>query len=345
MNLLSNAFKYTLKGEIEVRTEADAAANAVRLVVRDTGCGIPANEMPRLFERFHRVQSSYGRTHEGTGIGLAFVQELVKLHGGAIHVESAPGVGSTFTVALPCGSAHLPHDAVVPYASPGVARPRASHDWWMDPTQAAPAASPVVHPAEALADDYVSLPGAAQRRKSAELVPARVVVADDNWDMRAYVCRILASTGLYEVLEARDGQAALETLQAMAPKAELVISDIMMPRLDGFGLLKAMRDNAELSRVPVMFLSARAGEEARTEGISAGADDYLAKPFSAKELLARVAARIELYRQHRDATQREEKLRREAEDANAVKDRFLAVLSHVRPSHAAQTLSPFAHAV
>ena len=179
-----------------------------------------------------------------------------------------------------------------------------------------------------MGDLLLSDTGSLRRASNVGWAPARVLVADDNEDMLAYLCRILAASGLYEIIEAHDGQEALDQMLNMQPKPELILSDIMMPRLDGYGLLKAIRAHPDLLQIPVIFLSARAGEEARTEGMSAGADDYLAKPFSAKELLARVAARIELYRQHREATRREEKLRRNAEEANNVKDRFLAVLSH-----------------
>ena len=110
LNLLSNAFKFTFEGEIAVRIHD--AGGAVELTVSDTGTGIPAEELPRMFERFHRVENARGRSHEGSGIGLALVSELVKLHGGSIAVESSLGVGTTFLVRIPKGAAHLPADRV-----------------------------------------------------------------------------------------------------------------------------------------------------------------------------------------------------------------------------------------
>jgi signal transduction histidine kinase len=314
LNLLSNAYKFTLSGEIEVRLQDDdEAGSGVCLMIRDTGCGIPQAEMPRLFERFHRIASRSCRTHEGSGIGLALVYELVRLHGGSVRASSAgEGLGSSFLVTLPYGSAHLsPQQLVVS------ARPRP--------------------PSELRSSFYVQSDGA-QMSHSSELVQplvaptlsAHVLVADDNADMLGYVARILRDAG-YEVTEACDGRQALECLLSAGKKEkqpDLVISDIMMPNLSGFELLSAIRSNDELCHIPVLFLSARAGQESSCEGLEAGADDYLCKPFSSKDLLARVSARIELSRQRKVSLQRERHLRLKAEQAEATKDRFLAVLSH-----------------
>lgn len=334
LNLLSNAFKYTLEGEIEVSIGVNLESKAAVLTVRDTGCGIPDAEMPRLFERFHRIQSSRGRTHEGSGIGLALVYELVRLHGGNIRAESHVNQGTKFVVQIPLGKDHLPADRIMVdansprsggYVATKGAAASLSSEWWLFSAGDSPSGV-----ATSLESSNSSLPSMSGNL----ILPAtptssrertKVMVVDDNVDMLNYVSRILLAAD-YIVVQAHDGQEALE----MLPKSqvELVVSDIMMPRLDGIGLLKSIRESPELCRLPVMFLSARAGEEARVEGLAAGADDYIAKPFSAKELLARVSARIELSRQYYAATKREASLRREAEAANAIKDRFLAVLSH-----------------
>jgi PAS domain S-box-containing protein len=283
LNLLSNAFKFTLEGEIEVdlrRTEAGAT-----LSVRDTGLGISDDQLPHIFERFHRVEGTRARTHEGTGIGLALVQELVKLHGGSIYVESKLGHGTTFTVTVPWGSSHLPADRIgpAPMAAVGVS----ASAYVLEATRWLP---------DIAADDAPLLAALDNFPQSGANVPAgarpRVLVADDNADMRDYVRRLLA--GRYAVRTVADGRTALAAARAERP--DLVLTDVMMPRLDGFGLLRELRADPQTAKIPVIMLSARAGEEARVEGIQSGADDYLVKPFGARELEARVSAHVELAR-------------------------------------------------
>ncbi|HET7035709.1 MAG TPA: ATP-binding protein, partial [Thermomicrobiaceae bacterium] len=301
LNLLSNAFKHTFEGEIAVTLNACANGRGVELRVRDTGTGIPAAELPRLFERFHRVQGAQARTHEGTGIGLALVQELVTLHGGTVGVASEPGRGTTFTVTLPAGTAHLPPDRI------GAARTVAS-----PATGAAPFVEEALRwlPGDAGAEPDISQSawhdaGVPQAPASA----ARVLLADDNADMREYVTRLLA--GRYQVEAVPNGAAALEAARERPP--DLVLTDVMMPKLDGFGLLRALRADEPTREVPVILLSARAGEEAQVEGLEAGADDYLIKPFSARELLARVEARLEPARSRREKAAVEQQARLAAE--------------------------------
>jgi PAS domain S-box-containing protein len=277
LNLVSNAFKFTLQGGIRVALRD--SGEGFELVVSDTGTGIPAEALPRMFERFHRVEGARGRSHEGSGIGLALVQELVKLHGGTIAVESVLGKGTTFTVTLPHGSAHLPREHV------------------REPSQR----SADARRAGAYVNEALSwLPGAPQ---SAAEDPAaaprrhRVLLADDNADLREYAQRLLSQD--YAVDAVGDGEAALAAARARRP--DIVVSDVMMPRLDGFGLIRALRADPELAGVPVILLSARAGEEARIEGLGRGADDYLVKPFSSRELLVRVAALVHAADAHRKA--------------------------------------------
>ena len=279
LNLLSNAFKFTLHGEIEVRL-APADGQAI-LTVRDTGVGIPLEELPRMFQRFHRVEDSRGRTHEGTGIGLALVQELVRLHGGTVSVASVMGQGSTFRVAIPLGKAHL--DPVRLRKAPELA-------------------STSVTPAAFLEEALRWLPDESEQDhelpESAAAEPERlngrprILWADDNADMRAYVRRLLGDR--FDVTAVPDGKAALDAARARKP--DLILSDVMMPRLDGFALLRELRADPQLCEIPVILLSARAGEEARIEGMEAGADDYLIKPFSARELLALVESHLKMSR-------------------------------------------------
>jgi signal transduction histidine kinase/CheY-like chemotaxis protein len=300
-NLLSNAFKFTLGGEIALSLRP--AGDAVELTVRDTGVGIPADEMPRLFERFHRVQNAEARTHEGSGIGLALVQELVRMHGGAISAASVPGGGTTFAVTIPMGREHLPHEQVRTEralattalgAAPYVEEARR---WLGGEASVAVASAEIVAPAPL---GQQTVPPAAKLD-----APARILVADDNADMRDYLGRLLGAHE-YVVEAVRDGLAALEAARQRPP--DLLLCDVMMPRLDGFGLIQAWRADPLLRMVPVMLLSARAGEEATVEGLAAGADDYLVKPFSASELLARVATRLEVARAEREAEARASEL-------------------------------------
>jgi len=296
LNLLSNAFKFTLEGLIAVRLRRDGE-QAV-LEVADTGVGVPAHELPRLFERFHRVEGTQARTHEGSGIGLALVQELVKLHAATIEVTSVPGEGTAFVVRIPFGNAHLPADRIKAQRSASKvlgaqAFVQEALRWLPDASAAA--ASDMT----AISEAAVAVPD----QRFAATFGARIILADDNADMRAYVSELLAP--IYAVEAVADGEQVLVAARRQRP--DLIISDVMMPRLDGFGLLTALRNDASLRSVPIVLLSARAGEDARIEGLDKGADDYLTKPFSARELVARVGALLELGAMRRQA---EEALRR-----------------------------------
>ena len=276
LNLISNALKFTFDGEIVIALHAGtgAATGHAVLTVRDTGIGVAAEQLPLLFDRFHRVPGARSRTHEGTGIGLSLVQELVRMQGGTVSAESTPEQGTTFTVTLPFGFAHLPADRLVP------ARTAAP---------ALRAAAPFVQ--EALR--WAPLEG----EEPAHAAGTRILVADDNADMRGYIGRLLGER--YSVETVADGAAALERAREALP--DLILSDVMMPGLDGLALLAALRADERTRGIPVIFLSARAGEESRIAGLAAGADDYLAKPFSARELLARIAAHLESSRQRLEA--------------------------------------------
>ncbi len=307
LNLLSNAFKFTFEGQITVQLrQVDAV---VELAVCDTGIGIPAEEIPHLFERFHRIKGARGRSYEGSGIGLALVQELVKLHGGTVRVESEVNRGSTFIVSIPLGTAHLPPDRI------GAVRPRSSNGVrseaylaealrWL-PDELDPAVEVAPGPVVKSLPDSL-LPASA----TSQHLSTRILLADDNADMRLYVGRLLAQCG-YDVVAVPDGVAALQAGRE-AP-FDLLLADVMMPGLDGFGLLSAWRADEQLKTIPVILLSARAGEAANVAGMEAGADDYLIKPFSARELLARVEAHVKLARLRREATEREHALRQDVE--------------------------------
>ncbi|PWW66858.1 PAS domain S-box-containing protein [Actinokineospora spheciospongiae] len=291
LNLLSNALKFTFDGAIRVRTAAEDGHAVV--TVADSGIGVAEDELPRLFERFHRVHSARARSGEGSGIGLALVRELVGLHGGTIDAESRVGVGTTFTIRLPLGADHLPAEDVAPAGertpSTADADPYVQEAlrWLPDAGAGAGDGAPVTLPAVG-----ESAAVRAPRR-------TRVLVADDNADMRDYLARLLRAGG-YTVDLATDGVNAREA--AVADPPDLIVSDVMMPRLDGLELVAALREEPRTAAVPVLLLSARAGQEASIEGLAAGADDYLVKPFSAAELLARVRASVQLARQRNHHT-------------------------------------------
>jgi signal transduction histidine kinase/DNA-binding response OmpR family regulator len=294
LNLVSNAFKFTFSGHIEVALRQ--IESSVEFSVSDSGIGIPADEIPHLFERFHRVKGARGRSYEGSGIGLALVQELVKLHGGGARVESRVDCGSRFIVSLPLGTAHLPEDRIdAPrnLASTSLRAGAVAEEMsqWLPKDQIEKSA----HVDSAFLSN--DLPVTISTQVSDRLVE-HILLADDNADMRQYVERLLTDSG-YSVTVVADGIAALQAARERKPN--LVVTDVMMPRLDGFGLLREFRADAGLATVPIIVLSARAGEEARIEGMQAGATDYLVKPFSARELVARVQASLGLARVRQEA--------------------------------------------
>ena len=307
LNLLSNALKFTFEGRIEVRLRR--VGDRIELAVRDTGCGIPREDLGRVFERFHRVTRARSRTHEGTGIGLSLALELARLHGGTIDVASEPDAGTEFTVRIPAGRAHLPGEHVAAAARPATtagAYVEEALRWLPDP---APPGDP------------------APIGRG-----ARILIADDNAEMRSYLRRVLAPH--WRVISAEDGDAALAEIRRAPP--DLVVTDIMMPGLDGFALLAAVRADERTRELPVIMLSARAGDEARVEGLAAGASDYLVKPFSARELVARVSSQLaaaaarraaELHRQTLErARHRAEAAAAELQEAMSLLDATLATV-------------------
>ncbi len=280
LNLLSNALKFTFEGGVTLRLQEHQ--DHVSLSVQDTGIGIAAEQLPHVFDRFHRVEGVRARTHEGTGIGLALVHDLVALHGGTASARSEPGRGTTIEVTIPKGAGHLPEDQLAP--------PRGRRH------EAGP--NPFVVEAErwlpqSPADGRVDRHGHDQ---PTERDAGRILVADDNADMRDYLVRLLAPH--WDVHAVGDGEAALESVRDRRP--DLVVADVMMPTVDGFALLEQLRADEGTRDIPLVMLSARAGDEARVEALEAGADDYLGKPFAARELLARVGTQMKLARGARE---------------------------------------------
>lgn len=295
LNLLSNAFKFTFEGCIRVTLHP--VEEGIELVVQDSGVGIREADIPHVFERFYRTQAPRARSQEGSGIGLSLVQELVRLHAGSITVQSTQGVGTTFTVHLPAGTSHLPAEQV--QRSPQLSSTVLGTDpyveealrWLPEEREEAlvgagdgsvplPTSPAILSPA----------PGAGSRRD-------RVLVVDDNADMRSYLKRLLSPS--YRVLLAADGNTAFALARGVRPA--LIIADVMMPGMDGVALLRTLRSERSTADIPVVLLSARAGEEATVEGLQQGANDYLAKPFSPRELLARVQLWLEIARLRTEA--------------------------------------------
>lgn len=270
LNLISNALKYTQHGEIGV--SINHVNDQFEFIVSDTGLGISQEDQGKIFDRFYRVNNSEGRSQEGTGIGLSLVKELIKLHDGNIRIESALGKGSKFIVNLPAGKrqAHQDKKQKKTFETSRRAYVEEANTW-------------VVENTNHTRNDKIFIP----ESSAFELKP-KVLIADDNSDMRMYLNRLLQHN--FQVESTVNGEEAFRV--ALDWKPDLIVSDIMMPKLDGFGLLKKLKNNLSTRNIPVIFLSARAGEEATVEGIESGADDYLTKPFSSKELLARVSNHI-----------------------------------------------------
>jgi signal transduction histidine kinase len=300
LNLVSNAFKFTLTGQVSIRVHA--VEDSFELEVADTGSGISAEDLPRIFDRFATIEAPHARTVERTGIGLSLVKERVRLHGGTIAAKSSPGVGTTITVRIPQGRAHLPQDRIaveVPLPQPESA-----------------AQSYLEEALGWLGGDPEPAPAALAAGPSRE----RLLVVDDNADMRNYLLRLLQDR--WQVETAPDGAAALEQIHERAP--DLIVADIMMPNVDGLELLRRVRSEAATAQIPVLLLSARAGEEASVGGLRAGADDYLIKPFSRHELLARIESRLATGRQQA----MERQARSHAEQEIKAKEEFFAALAH-----------------
>ncbi|MEH1841864.1 MAG: ATP-binding protein [Nostoc sp.] len=299
LNLISNAFKFTFVGEIVVSLHP--IGDKVELKIRDTGTGIALEELPRIFERFHRIRNVQARSYEGSGIGLALVQELVHLHSGTVNMESALGKGTTFTVTLPTGSSHLPSEqisnkATLPSTSLAAPYVQEAQQWQKQEN--------LWH----WGRHFVAAP-----ISSYEFSSGRILLVDDNADMRDYLKKRLLQER-WQVEAVKNGVDALTAISLQPP--DLILTDVMMPEMDGFQLLRALRADPKTKGLPIMLLSVRAGEEAAIEGLRAGADDYLIKPFSAQELIARVDSHLQMAR-----------LRQEL-SSNRLKDEFLATVTH-----------------
>ncbi|POY37325.1 hypothetical protein C3K47_06045 [Solitalea longa] len=266
-NLLSNAFKFTLHGTITINLYTKK--KKLVLEVKDTGVGIPEKELPFMFERFHRVEHTQGRTYEGTGIGLSLIKELIKLHDGTISVKSKFGHGSIFTVSIPIVKGHLATEHLSEF------------DQNID---------------ETFADQFLNEINSIINQSDNDPVltfqtsnqAPTILVVDDNADMRRHLQFLLRKD--FNVVMASNGKEAFELATKVQPS--LILSDIMMPEVNGIELTKLIKQNKGTTHIPVVLLTARAGEESRIEGFETGADDYLVKPFASKELIARIKSQL-----------------------------------------------------
>jgi len=271
-NLLSNAFKFTPEnGEISVMVTEQS--DGIEIIIRDNGIGIPEERTVHIFDRFYQVDSSETREHEGTGVGLALVKELVELHSGEIKVKSKPEKGTEFTIYLPKGKSHFsesemdkeamvsPKEYMVPLSLPETRNPISKSDGMI---------------------------------MSQSELPV-VLIIEDNVDVREYIKQYLDSS--FQILEAIDGQEGVEMALEQLP--DLVISDVMMPKKNGYEVCETLKTDERTSHIPVILLTAKAAQEEKLMGLETGADDYLVKPFDTKELEVRVRNLIELRKQLR----------------------------------------------
>jgi signal transduction histidine kinase/DNA-binding NarL/FixJ family response regulator len=268
LNLISNALKYTpAGGRVEMRARAEPSERSVRVEVADTGIGIPEQARARVFERFYRAEREGPRRYEGTGIGLALVKEVAELHGGRVELRSEVGKGSVFSLVIPRAAGERK-----PEAEP---RPLASRTEGYIAELSRPAERP---------EDR----GPARQAKEGV-----VLIAEDDADLRALLAAVIGER--FEAIAAADGAEALE--KARGSPVDCVISDVMMPVMDGYGLLRSVRGDPRMAELPFLFLTARADGREKVAAIDEGAIDYIEKPFSALELVAKVSRLVAWRRQ------------------------------------------------
>ena len=321
-NLLSNAIKFTGEGgevKVSLRLPGGQDDRRAEITVADTGIGIAPQELDRIFDRFYQVDSAHTREHGGTGIGLALTKELVDLHKGEITVTSTPGKGSTFTVRVPLGKEHWRPEEII-------AEDSILSEVTTEVSAAILAEGAPVEPEEAQDDSGRPV----------------VLVVEDNADVRSYLRGLLQ--GLYRIEEAENGKAGLE--RASETEIDLVISDIMMPVMDGVQFCRKLKEDDLTNHIPVILLTARASEEIKLEGLDIGADDYIVKPFDPRELVARAKNLIELRRKLREKYQRHIVLGPANVQVASAVERFLEKLKQTIQEHIADAdydTEKFAH--
>jgi DNA-binding response OmpR family regulator/predicted Ser/Thr protein kinase len=265
-NLLSNSFKFTKQGFIEVSTQV--TDDSFVLIVSDSGIGIKEDQLPYIFDRFRQADGSASREYAGTGIGLALVKEVTDLHGGTVTVHSEYRKGTSFRLTIPIGKNHID--------------PKFLNNLSLNEIQEKEPRIISLVKTASLPENVDEINQ--QTENSLDLKKPTILYAEDNSDLRTHVRDLLADD--YNVFLAVDGHSALENIARFKP--DLLISDFMMPKMSGFELLQKIRKDPEFHRLPIILLTARAGSEARIECLNAGADDYITKPFDSGELRARI---------------------------------------------------------
>jgi signal transduction histidine kinase/DNA-binding response OmpR family regulator len=316
-NLISNAVKFTPqdgKIAIEVKTSASTEAPGIEyadIIVSNTGDGIPQDKLIHVFDRFYQVDDSSNREYEGSGIGLALVKELTELHRGKVSVESNLGTTS-FTVQLPLNDGYLREDEKVD-AVPHVIEDEISLLSTFNTQEASGANSD--------AKEQDSEPGNNEQLE--------ILIVEDNHDLREMIRDILQEE--YRVYEAVDGVDGMEKAESAIP--DLVISDVMMPRMNGYDLCKGLKTNSKTNHIPVILLTAKASKENKLEGLETGADDYLVKPFDQEELLIRIKNLIAIRENLQKKYQGESLMKPVEVKATSVQQKFLQGLKEVIESN------------
>ncbi|WP_257668965.1 ATP-binding protein [Parapedobacter tibetensis] len=316
-NLLSNAFKFTqVEGAVSllVSTSTFQGKKHACIVISDTGVGIAPDELPRIFDRFYQAESGHVQKYKGTGIGLALTKELVVIHHGEIEVSSAPGRGTSFTLWLPLGKQHLSPDEMEVSPAAGTKPPGNPDLVEADPGTGQSAAAEKAFAELSIAPDSPT-PGFS----ASGPVPPRLLIIEDNADMRQFIGQVLSSH--FQIAEACDGMEGLKKAAELQP--DLVISDVMMPGMDGMALCRKLKFNEDTSHIPVILLTARSGKAPKIEGLETGADDYLTKPFDADELLALLKNRIEQRRILKDRFSKEIRVQPKDITVTSADERFL----------------------
>ena len=310
-NLISNAFKFTAEeGEIDVRVKK--ADRKVVIEVTDTGLGISRDKLDKIFDRFYQVDGSHTRKQEGTGIGLALTKELVELHKGEIEVESEEGKGTTFTVKLPLGKDHLKPEEII---------------------EEKPAKE------EEIPNAFVEENSESEKKKEKpefDLITGMdkpfLLIVEDNEDVRNYVRGCLENEN--RILDAVDGKDGLE--KAIEHIPDLVVSDVMMPEMDGFELCERLKADERTSHIPVILLTAKASGQDKIDGLETGADDYIMKPFDSKELKVRIKNLIEQREKLRERFSREAEIPVKKGRYSQVDEKFLRNMMDIIHKHIAE---------
>ncbi|RIB31026.1 CheY-like superfamily [Gigaspora rosea] len=305
-NLCSNALKHTWNGSIIIRLYLDYKDQKKMIVleISDTGIGIPEDVLPNIFQRFYRVVSQSSRSHEGIGIGLALVKQLITHHGGDITVTSAINKGTTFKCWFPIGCEHLPTNQIRfnNFGKPINNDQELNRQLYLEEcSQWAKNNMPEVQfdRNQLSVDDDWSVGKVSTKEisspSSTDNLTAKkkhqILLVDDNNDMRNYLSVLLKE---FDIINAHDGRDAIKFLKKSDKLPHLILSDVMLPNMNGYELLDALRSNTKTRLIPVILLSAKADEDSKIKGLDKGAVDYLIKPFSAQELIIRIRANIEL---------------------------------------------------